>query len=618
MKYSFLASALIFSGFCFSQTITISEEVGFNAENSTNFVQFAIDQAPDTVVIDNVGQPWILGPINVFNSDLTIIFEEGVVVHSLTGAYDIYDPMFRIRDVENITILGYGATIEMNKQEFIDLADESEWRHAFNVQSVVDFRLEGIEVKDSGGDGVILGKSFQQNSNQNFCENVIIRNCIFDNNYRQGMTISSVKNCLVENCIMKNTIGTLPEAGIDIEPDVPDEILQDVVIRNCQFINNNGNGIMLALFYMDDTSEDISITIEDCYFQDNFTLTNEYAYAEIACLDNNFNGVDGEVNFNRCYVSSSQFSPVYVSKTVESYDLNFSNCVFKNVSQDPVDFNNPIFFEVTSYDELAPRTGGVTFTDCRVDYAGDFPFFTYIENLPTVEGLGDVTGNFFVANGNAPAIELGANPENVSILFEDISGTVSEGVEIEFLEDTYVEDGGAPMIYGISREGTEPHPLGVEFEFSGDAQIGLDYALHPPFSILAANQNETLVEIDIVNDAQMEADETVVLTLLESACYSFGNNVTAQTIIVENNTLSISHIEEVMNFKVYPNPTTGLVQLDSNDHIVKLEVFSSRGRKIMEFQQLKGIVDLENLPNGLYFLKASSANASKTLKLIKE
>jgi hypothetical protein len=375
---------------------------------------------------------------------------------------------------------------------------------------------------------------------------------------------------------------------------------------------------MLALFYMDDTSEDISITIEDCYFQDNFTLTNEYAYAEIACLDNNFNGVDGEVNFNRCYVSSSQFSPVYVSKTVESYDLNFSNCVFKNVSQDPVDFNNPIFFEVTSYDELAPRTGGVTFTDCRVDYAGDFPFFTYIENLPTVEGLGDVTGNFFVANGNAPTIGLGANPENVSILFEDISGTVSEGVEIEFLEDTYVEEGGAPMIYGISREGTEPHPLGVEFEFSGDAQIGLDYALHPPFSILAANQNETLVEIDIVNDAQMEADETVVLTLLESACYSFGNNVTAQTIIVEDNTLSISHIEEVMNFKVYPNPTTGLVQLDSNDHIVKLEVFSSHGRKIMEFQQLKGRVELENLPNGLYFLKASSANASKTLKLIKE
>jgi hypothetical protein len=618
MKYLLLASALILSVFSFSQTITVSEEVGFNAENSTNFVQFAIDQAPDTVVIDDVGEPWVLGPINVFNSDLTIIFEEGVVVHSLAGAYDIYDPMFRIQDVENITILGYGATIEMNKQEFIDLADGSEWRHAFSIQSVVGFRLEGIEVKDSGGDGIILGKSFQQNSNQNFCENVIIRNCVFDNNYRQGMSISSVKNCLVENCVMKNTVGTLPEAGIDIEPDVPDEILQDLVIRNCQFINNNGNGIMLALFYMDDTSEDISITIEDCYFQDNFTLTNEYAYAEIACLDNNFNGVDGEVNFNRCYVSSSQFSPVYVSKTVESYDLNFSNCVFKNVSQNPIDFNNPIFFEVTSYEELAPRTGGVTFTDCRVDYAGDMPFFTYFENLPSVEGLGDVTGNFFVANGNAPTIELGTNPENVNVIFEDITATISEGVEIDFLEDTYVEDGGMPMIYEISREGTYNHPVGVELEFSGDAQIGLDYAIHPPFSLLSANQNETLVEIDIISDVQLEADESVVLTLLESACYSLGNNATAQTIIVEDNILSISHLEEVMNFKAYPNPTTGLVQLDSDDLILKLEVYSSSGRKIMEFKQPKGRVELKNLPSGLYFLTVSSANASKTFKLIKE
>ncbi|MGB6037550.1 MAG: right-handed parallel beta-helix repeat-containing protein, partial [Cryomorphaceae bacterium] len=301
MKTPLLIAIFLFSLFAKAEVFVVSEDAGFDSANSTNFLQFALYEATDTLLIDNVGEPWITGPLIVNNSNLTIVLESGTVMNALEGAYGEFDPMFRIRDVENITVLGYGAFIQMNKQEYIDLAD-SEFRHAFNLGSVVNFRMEGLEIKDSGGDGLLIGKSFQPGSTQNYCENLVIRNCIFDNNYRQGISIVSVKDCLIENCIMKNTIGTLPEAGIDIEPDDPAERIEELVIQNCQFINNNGNGIMLALFYLDDSSLDVSVTVEDCYFEDNFTLSNIYAYAEIACLDNKGNGVDGFVNFERCYV----------------------------------------------------------------------------------------------------------------------------------------------------------------------------------------------------------------------------------------------------------------------------------------------------------------------------
>ena len=83
-------------------------------------------------------------------------------------------------------------------------------------------RIEGLTILDTGGDGILVTRSFQPNSLKNYCENILIKNCRFSNNYRQGLSITSAKDLTILNCEFSETNGTLPEDGIDLEPDNPE------------------------------------------------------------------------------------------------------------------------------------------------------------------------------------------------------------------------------------------------------------------------------------------------------------------------------------------------------------------------------------------------------------
>lgn len=120
-------------------------------------MQFALDETTeDTIVIDNVnGMDWNTGPLEIIRENITIIFEEGVVIRALPSVFDVFESLFRVNDKSNIKFLGYGATLIMNRQEYIDLAD-SEFRHGINLNSASNILIEGLAILDTGGDGVIL------------------------------------------------------------------------------------------------------------------------------------------------------------------------------------------------------------------------------------------------------------------------------------------------------------------------------------------------------------------------------------------------------------------------------------------------------------------------------
>lgn len=69
---------------------------------------------------------------------------------------------------------------------------------------------------------------------------------IADNNRRQGLSIIDVKGLVVTDSIFKNTHGTRPSAGIDLEPNRAEQRITDVRIENCKFLDNAGYGIQLA------------------------------------------------------------------------------------------------------------------------------------------------------------------------------------------------------------------------------------------------------------------------------------------------------------------------------------------------------------------------------------
>lgn len=230
---------------------------GYNATDATAALQTAINTGQN-VYVPNMGTPWIVTPITLTQSNQQILFENGTVISAKTGSFTSpIDSLFTATNVSNVKMTGYGATFQMNKLDYTQPPyEKGEWRNGIRLNDVSQFQIEGLTIKDTGGDGILIN-----GSPTGYSQDLVIRNLVLDNNYRQGISVISAKNLLIDNVAFLNTNGTAPQAGIDFEPDFPDQVLQNITVRNSIFSSNGGHGIQFATGMMADPSQaDITIT----------------------------------------------------------------------------------------------------------------------------------------------------------------------------------------------------------------------------------------------------------------------------------------------------------------------------------------------------------------------
>jgi hypothetical protein len=96
--------------------------------------------------------------------------------------------------------------------------------------------IAGVTAKDMWGDGFYVEGA----TDVAFCS------VVATHNRRQGLSIIEAQSLLVTNSVFQQTRGTRPSAGIDIEPDRPEQKVVNVLIERSKFINNAGGGIMIA------------------------------------------------------------------------------------------------------------------------------------------------------------------------------------------------------------------------------------------------------------------------------------------------------------------------------------------------------------------------------------
>lgn len=223
-------------------TVTASG-FGFDPADSTAALQTALDSAADLVIIDNVGVDWITRPLFLRRSDVTILMEEGVTVRAKVGGFPgSGDSLLTIDAQSGVTLFGYGATFVMNKAEYTS----GEWRMALSLRSVTDTLIEGLTLRDSGGDGVYLGTSSTSTSAPRYNRNVVLRNLVCDNHRRNALSIISADTLLVEGCAFTGSDGTAPRAGVDFEPNGPTERLANIVLRDCVITGNGSVELVVA------------------------------------------------------------------------------------------------------------------------------------------------------------------------------------------------------------------------------------------------------------------------------------------------------------------------------------------------------------------------------------
>ena len=140
---------------------------------------------------------------------------------------------------------------------------QGEWGYGISIQNSSNIEIDNIVSRNMWGDGIYFANLF---TDSDVIDNVKVTNSVMDNNRRQGVSISGGSNILFENCVFKNTKGTAPQAGIDIEPDAGFPEVTNLEIRNCKFINNAGHGITCVKMGEDVDLACKNLFIENCNF----------------------------------------------------------------------------------------------------------------------------------------------------------------------------------------------------------------------------------------------------------------------------------------------------------------------------------------------------------------
>ena len=367
-----------------AECIKVSD-VGYDAGDATAIVQKALDSGAERVVIDAAKGPWTVGPVFA-RSNTTIEFEEGAQLLAKPGEFlPVRSALFNLLSVTNVTLrgLGAGAVIRMRYDDYSKPPYASaEWRHAVNVMSSKNVRIENLTLADSGGDGIYLGVNRRGHPN----EDVVIRKCVCDHNNRQGISVISARRLLIEDTVMKNTRGKPPQAGIDFEPNSADEVLEDCVVRNCLSENNKGNGYEFLLSTLKAMSRPVSVTVENCIAHGNASSVSFGAGNDRA---DDF--VKGKVQFVNCKFRNASVAGIYVfSKPADSVRLQFDACEISGCKAGWMGAD----VQLRNMGLWQPYVGGIAFNDLKIVQTSlNHPWFGYHEQSFSSVSAGGYSGS---------------------------------------------------------------------------------------------------------------------------------------------------------------------------------------------------------------------------------
>jgi hypothetical protein len=141
--------------------------------------------------------------------------------------------VLRISDAQDVTVTA--GTIVGDRRTH--KGKGGEWGMGiFNMKGSERVTISNVRARELRGDGFHISDA----------EDVALCAVRAERNRRQGLSIIHGNRILVTRSLFRDTQGTRPAAGIDLEPDNPKQTISNVRIERSKFINNEGGGIMIA------------------------------------------------------------------------------------------------------------------------------------------------------------------------------------------------------------------------------------------------------------------------------------------------------------------------------------------------------------------------------------
>ncbi|SDG40084.1 DUF5074 domain-containing protein [Epilithonimonas hungarica] len=123
--------------------------------------------------------------------------------------------------------------------------------------------------------------------------------------------------------------------------------------------------------------------------------------------------------------------------------------------------------------------------------------------------------------------------------------------------------------------------------------------------------------------AEINSDEELVLTPqgagTANIVVSFNSNgkVVDKTLTIISSSLAVNDNAKKINLSIYPNPTTDILNLKTQDKIVEVSVFDSTG-KVINTKIVDGKINVSELLKGNYILRITTDKATYQEKFIKK
>ena len=167
-------------------------------------------------------------------SGTKLVFAPGAVLKALASAREKYS-ILNASDVSDVEISGPGILQGERKEHN---GTTGEWGMGLRIDDGSrNIRVFDITTRDCWGDGFYISGA----------ANISLTRVTADGNRRQGLSVIEVDGLTVRQSIFKNTGGTKPGAGIDLEPNkfTPKQVIQNVLIEGSQFLHNAKAGILI-------------------------------------------------------------------------------------------------------------------------------------------------------------------------------------------------------------------------------------------------------------------------------------------------------------------------------------------------------------------------------------
>jgi len=247
----FLVFALLLSvqGYCKSPSGAIVNVKHYGATgdgrtNDTKAIQAAINAVTTGGIVLVPAGTYMVdvtrGNFLTLKSNMTFKMEKGATLKAIpcnSGNSFI----ICVWELSNVKILGGTLIGERNGH----VGTTGEWGMGIGVYGSNDILIEDTTCRDCWGDGFEVGANNGTTGKKVPSRNITLSSVVGDNNRRQGLSVTSADGVVIKHSIFKNTHGTLPYSGIDVEPDKGETVV-NLQILNTQCFNNAGYGICVC------------------------------------------------------------------------------------------------------------------------------------------------------------------------------------------------------------------------------------------------------------------------------------------------------------------------------------------------------------------------------------